>query len=115
MQEADPLEVYSATFDTVAGDWVNVSIPWHEFVGVSKAQVRPDAPPLDPARISSVGMVYSRFDFNDAANPNYKPGAHLHSAVALMLLCCFTGPATCLLYTSPSPRDRQKSRMPSSA
>ena len=25
------------------------------------------------------------------------------------------GTATCLLYTSPSPRDRQKSRMPSSA
>ena len=25
------------------------------------------------------------------------------------------GPWTCLLYTSPSPRDRQKSRMPSSA
>ena len=24
-------------------------------------------------------------------------------------------PCTCLLYTSPSPRDRQKSRMPSSA
>ena len=24
-------------------------------------------------------------------------------------------PNTCLLYTSPSPRDRQKSRMPSSA
>ena len=26
-----------------------------------------------------------------------------------------TAPNTCLLYTSPSPRDRQKSRMPSSA
>ena len=26
-----------------------------------------------------------------------------------------THPQTCLLYTSPSPRDRQKSRMPSSA
>ena len=26
------------------------------------------------------------------------------------LICC-----ACLLYTSPSPRDRQKSRMPSSA
>ena len=25
------------------------------------------------------------------------------------------GPDICLLYTSPSPRDRQKSRMPSSA
>ena len=28
---------------------------------------------------------------------------------------CFDHPNTCLLYTSPSPRDRQKSRMPSSA
>ena len=27
----------------------------------------------------------------------------------------FDGPNGCLLYTSPSPRDRQKSRMPSSA
>ena len=27
----------------------------------------------------------------------------------------FAGACTCLLYTSPSPRDRQKSRMPSSA
>ena len=28
---------------------------------------------------------------------------------------CFNLDSTCLLYTSPSPRDRQKSRMPSSA
>ena len=28
---------------------------------------------------------------------------------------CARRPWTCLLYTSPSPRDRQKSRMPSSA
>ena len=28
---------------------------------------------------------------------------------------CETYKKTCLLYTSPSPRDRQKSRMPSSA
>ena len=27
----------------------------------------------------------------------------------------FPSPTVCLLYTSPSPRDRQKSRMPSSA
>ena len=29
--------------------------------------------------------------------------------------CKINGVFTCLLYTSPSPRDRQKSRMPSSA
>ena len=28
---------------------------------------------------------------------------------------CFEKDCNCLLYTSPSPRDRQKSRMPSSA
>ena len=31
------------------------------------------------------------------------------------LLNCISTIDTCLLYTSPSPRDRQKSRMPSSA
>ena len=42
----------------------------------------------------------------------------------LVVVACFSngtvsgvilGPVYCLLYTSPSPRDRQKSRMPSSA
>ena len=36
----------------------------------------------------------------------------LFTAVAAMVAI---GAFTCLLYTSPSPRDRQKSRMPSSA
>ena len=38
-------------------------------------------------------------------------------SLAMIGLCGFVYPLilTCLLYTSPSPRDRQKSRMPSSA
>ena len=43
----------------------------------------------------------------------------LHSgsraAIAGGITSVFEMPNTCLLYTSPSPRDRQKSRMPSSA
>ena len=31
------------------------------------------------------------------------------------VVCAEDGEQACLLYTSPSPRDRQKSRMPSSA
>ena len=34
---------------------------------------------------------------------------------AIAVLHTHPVPRTCLLYTSPSPRDRQKSRMPSSA
>ena len=32
-----------------------------------------------------------------------------------LIMKCSNGDTVCLLYTSPSPRDRQKSRMPSSA
>ena len=46
-------------------------------------------------------------------------GANLaaHSNTAALAFGGYLGPPgnTCLLYTSPSPRDRQKSRMPSSA
>jgi Complex I intermediate-associated protein 30 (CIA30) len=75
MQNNKPQDVYQATFDTVAGDWVNLKIPWHEFVPVSKAKVKTDAPPLDTSKISTIGLVYSRFDFNGLSNPNFKPGA----------------------------------------
>ena len=39
-----------------------------------------------------------------------KTNVHIPEGIFL-----YEGPNTCLLYTSPSPRDRQKSRMPSSA
>ena len=39
-------------------------------------------------------------------------GTEIHEAVITLLALAKKG---CLLYTSPSPRDRQKSRMPSSA
>ena len=42
--------------------------------------------------------------------------AHKREAILSLLYAGHSGIAkTCLLYTSPSPRDRQKSRMPSSA
>ena len=43
-----------------------------------------------------------------------KPGKGAAFVRAKMRNLC-TGAVVCLLYTSPSPRDRQKSRMPSSA
>ena len=50
-------------------------------------------------------------------NKHYYTGASLWVAQDGNLLCeAYFGDAKpCLLYTSPSPRDRQKSRMPSSA
>ena len=42
---------------------------------------------------------------------DYKSGARTNAIMSGFA----TGLSACLLYTSPSPRDRQKSRMPSSA
>ena len=44
----------------------------------------------------------------------YDPAKHHVMSNASCTTNCFV-PMVCLLYTSPSPRDRQKSRMPSSA
>ena len=62
--------------------------------------------------------------YNPNADPNY--GIAPYNSANTISLVLHTDPTTgalvfptdiqtCLLYTSPSPRDRQKSRMPSSA
>lgn len=46
-QENSPESTYQAQFDTVAGEWATVRLPWHEFVPVKRAQVSsPTVPPI---------------------------------------------------------------------
>ena len=52
---------------------------------------------------------------SDAECPDYHVCGALHADSDTNICCQFGGSYSCLLYTSPSPRDRQKSRMPSSA
>ena len=66
--------------------------------------VRPDA-----ATPYAELHCHSHFSFLDGAS---SPAELVEEAVRLGLRALAI---TCLLYTSPSPRDRQKSRMPSSA
>ena len=58
--------------------------------------------------VEMVGTAYSHF----GAYPSY---ADSHGTPRLEELGKHVFIRSCLLYTSPSPRDRQKSRMPSSA
>ena len=69
---------------------------------VPAGQANP-SPPIGPA-LGQRGLNIMEFSkaFNDATKDEV-PGTPLPTTI------------TCLLYTSPSPRDRQKSRMPSSA
>ncbi|KAG1657278.1 hypothetical protein FOA52_005472 [Chlamydomonas sp. UWO 241] len=73
-QLASPESTYQATFDTVAGQWSDVRLPWHSFVPVKRAQSDPKGAPLDPARIAKFGLVLSRFEFNGMPNPCFATG-----------------------------------------
>lgn len=64
-----PERTYQAVFDTAKGDWTAVKLPWTSFVPVRKTVSDPEMPPLDPAKVTSVALVYSRFDFNKFPNP----------------------------------------------
>ena len=67
----------------------------------TKAQPRSDKPRSDEMVIS--------LDMASLSFPSATGQVNILKQISLDI------PAGCLLYTSPSPRDRQKSRMPSSA
>ena len=77
---------YQATFDTVAGDFTTVRIPWHEFVPVKRAKWDPTGAPLDPSAITNIGLVLSRFEFNGMPNPNFSIGT-CHAPLFSTPLC----------------------------
>ena len=66
------------------------------------AEARADSAEEARALVARVEALYRQ-----SSDPNLKPNILLYTGLVRA--------AACLLYTSPSPRDRQKSRMPSSA
>ena len=80
-------------------------------LAVGTAMVAPAA----NADISITGSVRAGLVANDAAEDDFalrSVGSRFIMSASEDIGAGLTG---CLLYTSPSPRDRQKSRMPSSA
>ena len=81
-----PEQTYQATFDTVPNVFVDIFIPWRQFVPVRKTMTDRSIPSLEEsllshpetssplASVASVALVYSRFQFNKQPNPKYKPG-----------------------------------------
>ncbi len=50
---------YRASFKTTAGEWTEVRIPLDKFVATSFGRIVPNAAPLNPGEITSVGFLLS--------------------------------------------------------
>ena len=48
---------YSATFETRAGEWETIHIPFLDFVPTFRGRVLTDVEPLDPVRIRRIGLM----------------------------------------------------------
>ena len=48
---------YATSFDTTAGEWLDVSLPWQAFDAVFRGRSVTDAPPLSPGRIHRIGFL----------------------------------------------------------
>lgn len=51
--------IYQCAFTTKCGDWKEHRLPFKEFVATFRGRVLTDAPPLNPAKVTSVGFLIS--------------------------------------------------------
>ena len=84
-----------------------VAIPLLEYAPITQNSLRSGVPNIrvgsdEGSRAYSLEIADDRDNFDTVVEAGYRQ-------------IFFHAFKTCLLYTSPSPRDRQKSRMPSSA
>ncbi len=67
-----PAYIYG--FDTVAGTWINVDIPFAEMVPTFRARSVPDAPTFDAAQVFSFQLMLSKFEYDQRLNPHFEAG-----------------------------------------
>ena len=92
--------------------WMLSKLPMYQHKG--KEAYRPDLSRME-AFCSHLNSPEKKIKTLHIAGTNGK-GSTAHMMASVLQEAGYrVGLYTCLLYTSPSPRDRQKSRMPSSA
>ncbi len=65
---------YTYSFDTVPNQWIEVRIPFNLMAPVFRAKTVADAKGVNTARIRSLQLMLSKFEYNGALNPNFQPG-----------------------------------------
>uniref|UniRef100_A0A7N2LQP0 NAD(P)-binding Rossmann-fold superfamily protein n=1 Tax=Quercus lobata TaxID=97700 RepID=A0A7N2LQP0_QUELO len=61
---------YTASFDTVAGQWQSIRLPFSSLRPIFRARTVSDAPPFDPTN-----LMFSKFEYDGKLNPTFVEGA----------------------------------------
>lgn len=88
---------YCYSFDTVADEWITVRVPFAELIPVFRAKTV-SGQAFNPARITALQMMLSKFEYDGALNPHFAAGGfqlqigsiHAYSSGAcskLVLVC----------------------------
>lgn len=62
------------SFDTKAGEWQTIRLPFDDFTPVFRAKVVRDAPKFNTSQVASVQLMLSKFEYDGALNPAFKAG-----------------------------------------
>ncbi|XP_020100411.1 uncharacterized protein LOC109718545 isoform X2 [Ananas comosus] len=65
---------YTASFDTVKGQWQTIRVPFSSLRPVFRAQTMADAPPFDPSKLFALQLMFSKFEYDGKLNPTFVEG-----------------------------------------
>ncbi len=65
---------FAASFDTVANEWITIRLPFVELVPVFRAKTVSNSRPLNAARVRSLQLMLSKFEYDGALNPRFAAG-----------------------------------------
>eukprot|EP00879_Flechtneria_rotunda_P004268 GHRR01004517.1.p1 GENE.GHRR01004517.1~~GHRR01004517.1.p1 ORF type:complete len:573 (+),score=177.05 GHRR01004517.1:347-2065(+) len=65
---------YCRSFDTKAGEWQDIYLPFDEFIPVFRAKTVRDGTQLDASSIASLQLMLSKFEYDGDLNPAFKAG-----------------------------------------
>ncbi|KAF3975118.1 hypothetical protein CMV_001612 [Castanea mollissima] len=66
---------YTAGFDTLAGQWQSIRLPFSSLRPIFRARTVSDAPPFDPTNVLSLQLMFSKFEYDGKLNPTFVEGA----------------------------------------
>ncbi|KAL6629639.1 hypothetical protein ACP70R_029404 [Stipagrostis hirtigluma subsp. patula] len=65
---------YTASFDTTKGEWQSVKIPFSSLRPIFRARTMTDAAPFDASNITSLQLMFSKFEYDGKLNPTFTEG-----------------------------------------